>query len=257
MRSRGLSALALMLCAGLMTAPMSPSLAAEPVAQAPTRAQVHTEVDRLRADPDLSSSRQQHTLRLKPQEEKKRDDTDFTALLKWMRDLSRWVSEASRAIVWVLGAALVAVFLVCLRHWIRVRAGGGVGGVRIVLPSHVRDLDIRPESLPDDVGAFAAALWQRGEHRAALSLLYRGALSRLVHAHAVPIRAASTEGECLALAAQRLPPQPSAYFGRLVQAWQLAVYGARMPASDRVLALCRDFDGELSLAPPSTAEAPA
>jgi len=82
-----------------------------------------------------------------------------------------------------------------------------------------------------------------------LSLLYRGALSRLVHQHAVPIRAASTEGECVALAAARLAPERSAFFGRLVSAWQLAVYGARLPESSSVLALCADFDTQFRAAP--------
>jgi len=106
----------------------------------------------------------------------------------------------------------------------------------------VGSLDIRPESLPDDVGNAAAALWQRGQHRPALSLLYRGALSRLVHAHGVPVRAASTEGECVALAAGRLQPQAQAFFVRLVDAWQLAAYGGRLPSTAQVLAICGEFD---------------
>ena len=83
-------------------------------------------------------------------------------------------------------------------------------------PSHVRELDIRPESLPDDIGAAALAVWERGEQRAALALLYRGLLSRLVHAHGVPIRASSTEGDCLALAQSRLAAGSAQYAARLV-----------------------------------------
>ena len=55
-----------------------------------------------------------------------------------------------------------------------------------------------------------AALWDRGDHRAALALLYRGLLSRLVHVHRVPIRDSSTEGDCLALAARCLTPRRQA-----------------------------------------------
>ena len=59
-------------------------------------------------------------------------------------------------------------------------------------------------AFPPDIGAAARALWDRGEHRAALALLYRGMLSRLAHVHRVPIRDSSTEGDCLALAASHL-----------------------------------------------------
>jgi hypothetical protein len=114
-----------------------------------------------------------------------------------------------------------------------------------VAPSHVRDLDIRPESLPEDVGAAALALWARGEQRAALALLYRGTLSRLVHVHSVPIRASSTEGECLALAKQRVKATTASYAARLVETWTGAVYGAQTPGSGVVQALCGEFAAAL------------
>jgi hypothetical protein len=222
--------------------------AVEP-ASAPTRAQVEAELEKVRADPDLGGTHMQKSLRFKEDKSEKKDKkAEPSNMPAWLKGFARWMTDAGRVIVWALAALAVALFIVYLRHWVRVRAGG-VKGAGAALPSHVRDLDIRPESLPDQIGAAAAALWQRGEHRAALSLLYRGALSRLVHQHGVPIRAASTEGECVALAAARLAPERSAFFGRLVQAWQLAVYGARLPEAGSVLALCADFDTQFRAAP--------
>ena len=221
--------------------------AASAPAQPVTREQVKREVDTLRQDPNLAGKRKEKTLRFKDRGDakKKPPDAKNDGTWAWLRDFARWMTEAGRVAVWVVAAVLVALLLVGLRHWMRVRAGAVKGSTVGPLPSHVRDLDIRPESLPERIGEAAAALWQKGEHRAALSLLYRGALSRLVHQHQVPIRAASTEGECLALAARRLAPERSAYFGRLVQAWQLAVYGARLPDNESVITLCREFDVQL------------
>ena len=113
-------------------------------------------------------------------------------------------------------------------------------------PSFVNELDIRPESLPRDIAAAARALARRGDVRAALSLLYRGALSRLVHEHTVPIRAASTEGECLRLAARVLPDAGSAYFARLVAAWQTEVYAGRSAEATTVDTLCDEFDAHFA-----------
>jgi len=192
---------------------------------APTREQVRAAADKVRADPNMPGVKT----------EKKIDSLD------WLRDFVRAVAEGARWLIWGLAALALAWLAIRIHRWARVRAGGERPG-KAPLPSHVGSLDIRPESLPDDVGNAAAALWQRGQHRPALSLLYRGALSRLVHAHGVPVRAASTEGECVALAAGRLQPQAQAFFVRLVDAWQLAAYGGRLPSTAQVLALCGEFD---------------
>jgi hypothetical protein len=110
-----------------------------------------------------------------------------------------------------------------------------------VAPTHVRDLDIRPETLPADIGGTARDLWDRGEQRAALALLYRGLLSRLVHVHRVAIRDSSTEGDCLLLASRQLTPSRLDYVSRLIGAWQRSVYGHEIVASDAVHALCDHF----------------
>jgi hypothetical protein len=106
----------------------------------------------------------------------------------------------------------------------------------------VRELDIRPESLPADIGAAVRELWLAGERRAALSLLYRGALSRLVHSYQVAIGDASTEGDCVRLARAALASPRGDFVAALVDAWQLAVYGGRPLATEHVLRLCADFD---------------
>jgi hypothetical protein len=117
------------------------------------------------------------------------------------------------------------------------------------VPTHVRDLDIRPESLPVDIGAAARTLWSRGEHRAALALLYRGLLSRLAHVHQVPVKDSSTEGDCLALAVTHLTIDRSEYTSRLIRVWQRAVYGGVNAETSAVYALCDGFAPALDPAP--------
>ena len=74
--------------------------------------------------------------------------------------------------------------------------------------------------------------------REALSLLYRGALSYLVHERGLAIRNGATEGDVLALARRRLPEAFVQYFEQLMPAWVEAAYAARLPASEQVAALC-------------------
>jgi hypothetical protein len=120
--------------------------------------------------------------------------------------------------------------------------------------SHVRDLDVRPESLPDDVGAAAWALWQSGQVPAALSLLYRGALSRMIHRFQVPITASATEGECLAMARGRLEPAALRYVTQVVRAWEANIYGGRGLSDAMGELLCTGFGQRLDGRGPEAAE---
>ncbi len=102
-------------------------------------------------------------------------------------------------------------------------------------------LDIRPESLPDDVGAAAWRLWQAGEARAALALLYRGALASLVHVHDAALHAGSTEGDALRLARAALPAPGSDFFSDLTLAWLRLAYRHEAPGAEAVRALCEGW----------------
>jgi uncharacterized integral membrane protein len=220
--------------------PETPFIAA---GEEPTRPEVRKALDKVANDPNLSTVRTMNSLRWKRQEPST-DEPWWAPLARWTRGLFGWLASSGRLLVWVVGAiaaVLLAVFIV------RLVKGRSLprGPKQFVAPSHVRDLDIRPESLPDDVGAAARSLWDSGDQRAALALLYRGTLSRLVHVHSVPIRASSTEGECLALARPRLAESSARYAQSLVAVWTAAVYGAEVPAPGVVQTLCGDFGAAL------------
>ncbi|MDR2837828.1 MAG: DUF4129 domain-containing protein [Azonexus sp.] len=228
------------------------------LAEAPpaSRQEVRQAVEQLRADPLLGHMETTKRLHFKKSERehepKVSEQPNSHPARDWLVSFLKWLSTSARVLMWVLGAFLAVFVLVGLWRWLGVRSPA----IRLTPetpPSHVQNLDIRPQSLPEEIGAAAAALWQRGEQRAALSLLYRGALSRLAHGHALPIRAASTEGDCVKLANRRLDTPRARFFARLVGVWQQAVYGGRMPENEQALALCREFDGQLAAAAPEAA----
>lgn len=104
-------------------------------------------------------------------------------------------------------------------------------------PDILFGMDIRPESLPDDIAAASRRLWEQGQHREALSLLYRGALMRLTRQDAIPIRDSHTEGDILRLAQTRLADSRQEWLTALTRTWQETAYAHRIPADDRVRAL--------------------
>ncbi len=218
----------------------------------PRASEVAAALARLQADPNLSAEKSVSVLRWAQQDQRPDQPWHWYDWLydlgRWIGELFSWLAQSGRVLMWV-GAALLAALLVVYVYRLLRRYDSGDRGGGFVSPSHVRDLDIRPESLPADVAAAALALWDRGDGRAALALLYRGLLSRLVHTHQVPIRDSSTEGDCLALATLHASRAASEYATRLIPVWQRAVYGAQSPQTALVRRLCEEFSAALDSTP--------
>ena len=105
----------------------------------------------------------------------------------------------------------------------------------------VMGLDVTPESLPDDIVSAARARWEEGDFHGALSLLYRGSLSWLMHHAALPVRDSDTEGDCLRHTLALPDSPPRGYFEKLTVQWIAAAYGSRAPANDIMRALFHDW----------------
>lgn len=232
----GVLAVALMLSCSTTGSAQPPSELVRTAA--PSSDEVTAALERLRHDTDLAPERQMQTLRW--QRASAARTTASPGWLTWLRGLGRWMNQSTRYLIWVavgIAAGLLALYL------FRAVSGRRLFEVEelFVAPTHVGDLDIRPEALPSDIGAAARALWDSRDRRAALALLYRGLLSRLAHVHRVPIRDSSTEGDCLVLTAAQLPLPTHDYAARLVRVWQRLVYG-HQPATDAVVyQLCDEF----------------
>jgi hypothetical protein len=237
------------LLAALLTIATASPVAAPPQpaasAPAPTRDEIARARDEVKADPLLAAERTFKTLRWN---DAARRERRTPPALAWLGGFFRWLDQAARVLVWTAAAVLVGLLVVFLLRVVRAMRLAERGDA-FVAPTHVRDLDIRPETLPDDVGRAARELWDRGEHRAALALLYRGLLSRLAHVHHLPIRDSTTEGDCLTLAATHLTDARRDYAARLVRVWQRAVYGGEASAPGIVYALCDGFAPSLDSTP--------
>jgi len=211
----------------------------------PDAVRISEAVTELRKDPNLGQERQVRTLRWRQREQAAEDRPGWLA---WFVTLFQWLAESARLVIWVLAVVLAGMLGVFLWRLLRTRSADG-DLVSTLTPTHVRDLDIRPESLPDDIGQAARALWDDGQPRRALALLYRGLLSRLVHVHGAAVRESTTEGDCIGLARQHLAEGAATYATGLVRTWQSAVYGAHMPGTAQVHALCDGFAAALAPMP--------
>jgi hypothetical protein len=243
----------LMAAVSLRAAPLEQQ-SAQGTTESPGHAEIARAINTVKADPNLATERTIKMLRWRDSTEAK-PPSGTPAWLTWIADLFGWLEQSARILVWCAAVMLAGLLVVYIVRIVR-RYRAPLGSEQFAAPTHVRDLDIRPESLPQDIGAAARALWDRGEHRAALALLYRGLLSRLAHVHRVPIRDSSTEGDCLVLAASHLPQEKHEYASRLVRVWQRAVYGREDVQPATVYVLCEHFASALDPASVLDSSAP-
>jgi len=150
-----------------------------------------------------------------------------------------------KALVIAAGIGAVAWLLYRYRHRI------AFGDVRDAptAATEVGGLDIRAESLPEDVTGSVRALWTQGRRRAALALLYRATLSRLVTDDGLVLTQGDTEGDCLRLAAgaereQRLSNARMQVVTGATGMWLDAAYADRWPSADTLLARCGQWDAQ-------------
>jgi hypothetical protein len=181
------------------------------------------------ADPDFGST--QKTTRWLP-----REQGDWSLpRLAW---LPRALATLFRLAAWLaIAVCAVAIVLALLRL-----AGPQPRAAPRPLPSIRFGLALDPHALPGEVVDAARAAWARGAAIEALSLLYRGALVRLVAGAALEIPASATELECVRLVRRTQGAACAQLFAALTRAWIEARYAHRPPADGDFEALCDGFE---------------
>ncbi|HEX6164934.1 MAG TPA: hypothetical protein VFZ31_16320 [Vicinamibacterales bacterium] len=246
MRSRHSARAGVLAIALLLALPAGDSWAQEPVAASGdqiAREDVAAALAEVQRDPNLGGQSTMKMLRWKSSG-RQQSKTDL-GWVRWIGGFFGWMGQSARYLIWITIALLAGWLVVYLVRAFQNSGANSTAADTFVPPTHVRNLDIRPESLPPNIGAAARKMWERGDHRAALSLLYRGLLSRLSHVHRVPILDSSTEGDCLLLLPGRVPAKTSDYATQLVDAWRGFVYGGTAAATPTIHALCDGFSAAL------------
>ena len=157
--------------------------------------------------------------------------------LRWLTEWLEVMARALRGLAWVAGIFIAAFILYHVAKQVRLRSQARS---RLARPDFLFGLDVRPESLPDDVSAAADALLRKGALREALSLLYRASLVRFMD-EGVEFRLSDTEGDCLRRLGRGIAPQRRAYFERLVAAWRLLAYAHRAIDAAEALSLAQEW----------------
>jgi Domain of unknown function (DUF4129) len=168
----------------------------------------------------------------------------------WIIGLFDYLGQFGGVLLWIVGAAGVAVAAIWILRLLKSRAPRAVPAQPDIGGRQVLDLDIRPDSLPDDVSAAAIELLRAGRLRDCLSLLYRASLSSAVHRFGVTLNAHHTEREVLKAVRVALDEARAGYFTDLVALWQRVVYAGEAVSPEAVLPLCGGFSTYFDRPPP-------
>ncbi|SHF24382.1 protein of unknown function [Microbulbifer donghaiensis] len=255
----------LLLCAVAVTTAISIPPAS--AASAETPVQARETIDEVLAGDDFHQVEEVSGWRLK---EIERKDSEFPewliALLEWLEnrpvdsdsesDWGPFIGLLIEILLWATAAGLLAYLLWRYREPIRrsLQLRRQVEQKKAA-PETLFGLDVRQSSLPADVCAEVLRLWQSGDQRASLGLLYRATLSHLIESYQFEFADHLTESECAQLvqlrqqhpaqstgqAEAQLRPVSAALSGfvhQLTTSWQQLAYAHRAPESARVQILC-------------------
>jgi hypothetical protein len=186
------------------------------------------------ADPMFGDTRQTWSLKyVGPGSNKKKEKPPNW---DWLQRFGEWMAYGLRALAWGIGAAAIVGLLYILirkldrRDWRPTRSR----------PDMLFGLDVRPDSLPEDIPAAARQALAAGEARLALSLLYRGALVSLIADGRFDIAPGDTEGVCarqVAASYGGVTAEKPRYFWQLVSGWQRIAYARAGVAANEIAPL--------------------
>lgn len=213
-----------------------PSPASEAPASPPSQRRAAREIKEVLKRPEFDEYRERLGLeylgkRQQPKPAKRIDAPGWATFIEALAEFLR-----------ILAYAAIVLAVIFLLYYL-LRRFDLLGRTRssYVPPATLFGLDVRPESLPEDVAAAALELARAGELLKALSLLYRGALVTLLHRDGVELASGDTEDDCLRKSRQHIPEPSLAYFARLLAAWQRLAYARREVPRAEVETLCSDW----------------
>lgn len=207
------------------------------------------EVEAVMQDPAFGKEETRRSLHWKSEESP--PDAEPFNFPQWLSDIVVRVAKVLKTIADAIaalgrvGSWLLILCAVLAILWLlhRVAPALGITQASRPTPAELAGFDIRPQSLPDDLATAALALAKHGDARGALSLLFRGSLSRLAHRHQVTFSRGDTEGDCLSRTRAQAP-QRAAYLARLLGNWQRLAYAHQTIPLAEIETLCAGWRQE-------------
>ena len=186
-------------------------------------------------------------------EENEQDDkeTGVPPDLTWLTGFVAFISMIIEAALWI--TPLLAVFYLYRyrRYWLRLLRGESLRPEEMLLPDTLFGLDIKRDSLPDNIENTARELWKNNKLREAVSLLYRGSIVRLFERYRYELPSGATEQDCIRYVEMQYKKfnqkndnavRQIDRFRKITRIWIEIAYAHRLPDDDIFYELCDQWN---------------
>jgi len=116
-------------------------------------------------------------------------------------------------------------------------------------PEVMFGMDVRPDSIPEDVISAVKKLLDSKQTREAFSLLYRAALIKLINQDKIQLLNSHTENDVLRVSIKKISKTKQEYLSLLTNAWKEVAYAHRNPDDNDIHHLLTSWKTEFAVAP--------
>ncbi|CBL46846.1 Hypothetical protein HDN1F_32630 [gamma proteobacterium HdN1] len=215
---------------------MSPAPPASPRALQKTRDQIGEILE----GPDYHRLEERRMLRPLIPNDGASGEAGVPPVFSWLTNFANWVARIAEILLWIGVAALLWVLIQLwprFQHSWSTRTAARKAPPSVVIQSHEES----PYAFPVEITEAAKQYWHTGQHRAALSLLYRGALAQLAAQLQLPLEGSHTEAESMEICRQHCPAEVNRYFQHLTDAWVRIAYGHQSVKQEEFELLTNDW----------------
>lgn len=165
------------------------------------------------------------------------DDVDETNEL-WGK-LLLLIARGVEYSLWLIPVILVFFLIYYRQYWLGLLASSTSSKDKPAgLPDIMFGIELSPDALPDNIPESALNLWQHGEEREALSLLFRASLIKIFTDRKIAVTRGLTEHECIKLVNNSVDHGRARYFELIAKLWIKMAYGHVKPEQAEFNQLC-------------------
>ena len=138
-------------------------------------------------------------------------------------------------------AAIIAILIYFIKLFVDNKANVAPSvptGMPVAKPKAIMGMDLQDTELDKDIVQKAKSLWNDGENRQALALLYRSSLYRFLHDFHLPLKESFTEYDCLKSVNENCSKETHTYFKSLTDSWVMMAYAEQAPEDQHFNSLC-------------------